>query len=50
MGGQEKVAWEQMSSFSPTLGENDILEKFLTELSAYLFNRPKKTEISSKII
>ena len=45
---QEKAHWEQMSSFSPTPGENAVLERFLTELFAYLFN--PKTEISSRII
>ena len=35
---QKKVPWEQMNSFSPTPGENAVLEWFLTELFAYLFN------------
>ena len=38
IGDQEKMRWEQMSTFSPTPGENEALEKFLTELSSYLFN------------
>ena len=32
------MPWEQMSSFLPTPGENDVLEKFLTDLFEYLFN------------
>ena len=45
---QEKAPWEQMSSFSSTPGENEVLERFSPNyLPIY---STLKTEISSKII
>ena len=46
---QEKAPWEQMSSFSPTPGENAVLERFLTELFAYLFNPKNRNKFKDNL-
>ena len=46
---QEKVPWEQMSSFSPMSGENEVLERFLTELSTYLFNPKNRNKFKDNL-
>ena len=46
---QEKAPWEQMNSFSPTPGENAVLERFLTELFAYLFNSKNRNKFKDNL-
>ena len=46
---QEKAPWEQMNSFSPTPGENAVLERFLTELFAYLFNPKNRNKFKDNL-
>ena len=38
-----------MSSFSPTPGENEVLERFLTELPAYLFNPKNRNKFKDNL-
>ena len=40
---------EQMSTFTPTPGENEALEKFLTELSSNLFNPGNKNKFKDNL-
>ena len=46
---QEKVLWEQISSFSPTPGENAILKRFLIELFAYLFKPRNRNKFKDNL-
>ena len=46
---QEKAPWEQMNSFSPTPGENAVLERFLTELFAYLLNPKNRNKFKDNL-
>ena len=43
------MPWESMSTFSPTIGENETLEKFLTELSKYLFDSYNRNEFKDNL-
>ena len=38
-----------MNSFSPTPGENAVLERFLTELFAYLFNPKNRNKFKDNL-
>ena len=40
----DKMPWEQMSTFSPTPGENEALEKFISELTSCLLNPQNRNE------
>ena len=46
---EERVPWESMSTFCPTSGENETLEKFLTELSKYLFDPNNRNEFKDNL-
>ena len=46
---QEKAPWEQMSSFPPTPRENAVLERFLIELFAYLFNPKNRNKFKDNL-
>ena len=48
-GDQEKMPWEQMSTFSPTPGENEALEKFLTKLFTCLFNPRNRNKFKDNL-
>ena len=43
------MPWEQMSTFSPTPGENEALEKFLTELFSCLFNPRNRNKFKDNL-
>ena len=49
IGDQDKMPWEKMSTFSPTPGENEALEKSLTELSSYLFNPRNRNKFKDNL-
>ena len=44
-----KNALEQMSTFSLTPGENEALEKFLTELFSYMFNPRNRNKFKDNL-
>ena len=43
------MPWEELSTFSPTPGENEALEKSLTELSSYLFNPRNRNKFKDNL-
>ena len=43
------MPWESMNTFSPTPGENETIEKFLTELSKYLFDLNNRNEFKDNL-
>ena len=46
---EERMPWESMSTFCPMSGENETLEKFLTELSKYLFDPNNRNEFKDNL-
>ena len=43
------MPWEQMSTFSPAPGENEALEKFISELTSYLLNPQNRNEFKDNL-
>ena len=43
------MPWEQMSTFSSTPGENEALEKFISELTSYLLNPQNRNEFKDNL-
>ena len=46
---QDKMPWEKMSTCSPTSGENQALEKFISELTSCLLNPQKRNELKDNL-
>ena len=45
----DKMLWEQMSTFSPTPGETEALEKCISELTSYLLNPQNRNEFEDNL-
>ena len=45
----DKMPWEQMSTFSPTPGKNEALQKIISELTSYLLNPQNRNEFKDNL-